>query len=98
MKQTRDEGLDTAKWDAVTLILQERYTTLWFLAALFLGILIFDAIFRVTKGGRALYLICVGVSAAFILYDTFVAVPLPWNLDTAFIIQIYLAFGHYART
>lgn len=93
----RAVAVETLKWDTIALALQQRYTTLWFLAALFIGIIIFDALFRLLGDRAALYIVCCILSAVFIFYDTFVQVPLPWNLDTAFIIQFYLAFGHLAR-
>lgn len=90
-------AIPTMKSDALALLLQQRYTTLWFLAALFLGIIIFDFLFRIFNESATFYFACCTLSVTFILYDTFIKIPLPWNLDTAFIIQFYLAFGHYAR-
>lgn len=79
-------------------VVQVRYTTLWFLATLFLGTMIFWLIHKVCR--HKLYpvtIVSIILGILFILYDTKVKVSLPWNLDTAFIIQIYLSLGYFCK-
>lgn len=79
------------------IVVQRRYTTLWFLAALFCGICIFHIINLLCKNDIQLLIVTVSISIVFIMYDTFVMVPLPWNLDTGFIMQIFFYLDIYAE-
>lgn len=56
-------------------VVQRRYTTLWFLAALFCGIVIFYALVRISPNDVTLAVSAVTLGIAFILYDTFIAIP-----------------------
>lgn len=81
--------------DMMKFLLQIRYSTLWFLAVLFLGVLIFWLIVKLCrKGWKKILISSAVISTVWVLYDTKIGKPLPWNLDTAFIIQIYLAAGY----
>jgi len=84
--------------DVVKFVLQRRYTALWFLAALFLGSILFCLICRVLNDNISQILLATSfLSSLFVLYDTIIAIPLPWNVDTAIIIQFYLAVGYYLK-
>lgn len=85
------------KNDLVGFLLQRRYTTLWFLTALFFGLLIFWCTVKLCHDSKKTIVILLLFSVAFISYDELVSVPLPYNIDTAFIIQVYLAFGYFTR-
>ena len=94
-------GIAKGKWyrifimDAEKFIVQIRYSTLWFLAVLFLAVLIFWIIHWLCKSDlKKVMIVGIGIGIVFILYDTYIKVSLPWNLDTAFIIQIYLSVGY----
>ena len=77
---------------------QRRYTTLWFLATLFVAVILFWIICKICKNNIARILICcTAFSLGFILYDEYIGVALPWNIDTAFIVLLYLAVGYVCR-
>ncbi len=78
-------------------VLQERKTTLWFLTALFCGSIIFYLLVHFTPDDILLCVSSLAISITFILYDTIVTRPLPWNLDIGCIVQIYFFFGYLLR-
>jgi fucose 4-O-acetylase-like acetyltransferase len=60
--------LDTEKF-----IVQLRYSTLWFLAVLFLGVLIFWIIHWLCKSDlKKVMIVGIGIGIIFILYDTYI--------------------------
>lgn len=80
------------------LVYQQRYQSIWFLTSLFLGVMIFWLIFKVTKQNTwGIILICTALSITFSLYDKQAEEALNWNLDSAFIIQFYLAAGYLLK-
>lgn len=87
--------LSVLRTDVFLLLVQRRYSTLWFLAALFWGMIIFWIICRLTSGNmKHILIVSTVISIIFILYDTYIKIPMYWNMDTACIIQFYLAFGY----
>lgn len=88
----------TASHDLIRFVFQYRYTTLWFLSALFVGEIIFWVMYTLfQKNMRILAATCSIVSACSILYDEFYHFAVPWNIDTAFIIQIFIFFGFFLK-
>lgn len=80
------------------LLLQERYSTLWFLATWFFGNIIFYFIVKLCK--QRIYLVLlvsIILSVIFVYLDQNVIRALPWNIDTAFIITIFMAVGYWLR-
>lgn len=76
-------------------VLQMRYTTLWFLATLYVAVLLFWCICKRCKNHTGkIMVVSATLSIIFICYDEFVGQALPWNIDTAFIVLIYLALGY----
>lgn len=79
-------------------LLQIRFTSLWFLTAMFIGIILFDLIVRLTEGRvKLLSLIAFLFSAIGIVYTQCVNHPLFWNLDSAFVIQIFFLIGYLIK-
>ncbi|OXN01184.1 acyltransferase family protein [Bifidobacterium vansinderenii] len=79
-------------------IMQRRFTTLWFLAALFVSELVFWALIRLLgDNARRLLAACAALGTLGILYNEFVRVFLPWNLDVVPVILLYLAIGYTCR-
>lgn len=79
------------------LLIQRRYTTLWFLTALFWANIIFFFIVKVFKKKRYILLISMALSCVFIIYDSGVGVSIPWNLDIAMISLVFMASGYIFR-
>ncbi len=87
--------LPLLKKDIIEFLFQRRFSTLWFLAALFWGMIIFWIICRLTNDNiQHILIVATVISVIFILYDTYIKIPIYWNIDIAFIIQFYLAFGY----
>lgn len=82
---------------ALSFIIQKRYLTLWFFAALLIGKITFWIIDRFISKQWLKFLICICLSIAFILYDEFVKIPLPWNIDAGFIALFFLYFGNMLK-
>ena len=78
-------------------IIQIRNTTLWYMAALICSTIIFYILVRISPNDIVLFILASICSISFILYDTYISIPLPWNLDVGFIAQIYLVFGYLSR-
>lgn len=77
---------------------QKRYTTLWFLTSLYLTVILFWCICKVCRNNNIKILKCsIILSVIFICFDEYVNISLPWNLDTAFIALIFIAFGYILR-
>lgn len=87
---------DEVPFDSVRqFVLQIRFPTLWFLLALYSGILVFCVIVKSCKENyKLIFLICTITSAFFLCIEECFKVPFPWNFDTALIIQFYLVFGY----
>lgn len=80
------------------LLFQQRYTTLWFLTALFLGNLIFWGICAIAKDNVSdLLLLSILCTLAGLAYDICIGGKPYWNIDIACVIQIYLAAGYICR-
>lgn len=79
-------------------LIQKRYTTLWFLTALFLGVLIFEVICAHTKEDEVgILVLSILLSLAGMAYGICVGGEPYWNIDVACVIQIYLAAGYLCR-
>lgn len=99
-------GLKSGEWIIIYLIdrllsfiIQRRHTTLWFLAALFFGVLIFWLICKLFKNNlKNICIVSSILSFTFIIYDEVIGISLPWNIDTSFIILFYLAFGYLLKS
>ncbi|RSX51138.1 acyltransferase family protein [Bifidobacterium callimiconis] len=79
-------------------LVQRRFTTLWFLAALFVSELVFWTLIRLLEDNeRRLLAVCTALGTLGILYNEFVRVFLPWNLDVVLVILLYLAVGYTCR-
>lgn len=76
-------------------VVQKRYSTLWFLAALLLAEILFWFICHFCQENlKLLVLLCASVSAVFMLFDNLTGISLYWNLDTAFVVLLYLSVGY----
>lgn len=76
-------------------VVQKRYSTLWFLAALLLAEILFWFVCRFCeKNLKLLVFLCVSISVVFMLFDNITGISLYWNLDTAFIVLLYLSVGY----
>lgn len=88
----------TAYHNLIRFVFQYRYSTLWFLSALFVGEIIFWILYTLSKKNiRLLAITCITLSTCFILFDEFLHFAVPWNIDTAFIIQIFLFMGFFLK-
>lgn len=77
------------------MILQRRYTVLWFLATLYIGIIIFDRVCRLMKNSPQYIILSSAVlSIVGIMYIKIGGSVLPWNIETAFSIQLFFAIGY----
>jgi fucose 4-O-acetylase-like acetyltransferase len=86
------------KNNLMAFLVQRRFTTLWFLAALFLSSILFWVICKICKENLIKTVcVCAVLSGIFIFYDLSGRKPLPWNIDTSFIVLIYLVFGRVLR-
>lgn len=74
-------------------MMQRRFTTLWFLTALLLSELIFWLLFRFVKNMTGICVASLMIGLAGVGYSELVRVPLPWNLDAACVVVLYLAVG-----
>lgn len=82
----------------VRLVKQERYSTLWFLATLFVASLMFYWIVRVCRQNAVLVLVVsVVLSAIFVYLDQNHIRALPWNVDTAFIVLAFIGAGYFIK-
>lgn len=91
-------SLDALIFNVSELLVQKRYTTLWFLSTLFFGMIFFWMICKASKNNlKIIFIISFIISIAFIIYDVTFKIPLFWNIDTALIIQIYFAIGYISR-
>ena len=85
-------------YDIKNLLIQKRFTTLWFLAALFIGVILFWGICHICKNNlKYILVISFGISVLFILYDEWAENSLPWDFDAACIVLFFLAFGYYLK-
>ena len=76
-------------------LIQQRFQTLWFLAALFGAVMIFRGICTICKDNLKLIIpLSCCLSFIFLLYDYYVKQPLIWNLDTACISVFFLMVGY----
>lgn len=83
---------------AKELLLQRRFTTLWYIAALYFGIIIFWITCKVAKNNvNVIVTISAVLSLIGMLYNNIVAVPLFWNIDTAVAVQIFFALGYACK-
>lgn len=73
-------------------------SALWFIASLFVSELLFYGVYRLVKGDRTmLAIMLLGIAIVGFIYNIFVAVPLPWSLDTAPIVAVFLGIGFFAN-
>ncbi len=86
--------LEQLKWYG----LQMRHSTLWFLATLFIAVFIFWGVVKICRD-KAFYVLisCVIISAIAIGLSQIYKKPLLWNIDTAFVVQIFLATGYFSK-
>lgn len=83
---------------AVTLLVQRRRTTLWFLATLFVTLLLFYIIVSICRYNKKwILVVACFVSCAGVLYDYCGLPVLPWNIDGAFVAVLFVAVGYAAR-
>jgi len=86
------------KINLIDLLKQERYSTLWFLATLFLASNIFYLIVKICKQNEIIILIVsIVLSVIFVYLDQNLIRALPWNLDTAFIVLGFMAVGYFIK-
>ncbi len=85
------------KSNLIYLIKQERYSTLWFLATLFLASLLFYFIVKLCKKPSIILAVSLVLSAVFVYLDQNSIRALPWNLDTAFIVLGFMSFGYFLK-
>ncbi|KAA8829305.1 acyltransferase family protein [Bifidobacterium tissieri] len=84
---------ESASYMLLGFVMQRRFTTLWFLAALLLGELMFWLLFRFVKSMPGICVASLVIGLAGVCYSEFVRVPIPWNLDAACVVVLYLAIG-----
>lgn len=73
-------------------------SALWFIAGLFVAEVLFYGIYRLVKGDRMMLVIMLlGLAIIGIIYNAFIAVPLPWSLDTAPIVAVFLGSGFFLK-
>lgn len=79
-------------------IKQERYSTLWFLATMYIASLIFYLLVRICKNNSVVvFAVSILLSAIFVYLDQNQIRALPWNIDTAFIVLAFLGLGYLAK-
>lgn len=93
-----EQGVSAFGWNLGSLLVQIRYGTIWFLAALFFAVLLFWGICRLCRNqpGKIL-LISLSLSVLGVWYEVNIRQPLPWNVDTAVVIQGFLGLGYYIK-
>ena len=92
------EGENSLFADVNQFLLQIRFPTLWFLSALYFGLLIFWLIFKICNGDfKLIFTICIIIGVLSMVCEEYFKVPLPWNFDTALIMQFYLAIGYWIK-
>lgn len=69
---------------------------LWFLTAMFIALLLTNAIFKI-KNKILITLATIGCLTCGILLDYFDAPKLPWNIDTAFVAVVLICFGMWIK-
>ena len=86
------------KTNFLRLLIQERYSTLWFLATLFLASIIFYLIVKLCQQNPIRVLVVsLLLSVVFVVLDQEYIRALPWNLDTAFIVLGFMALGYFIK-
>lgn len=77
---------------------QERYSTVWFLATLLLASILFYFIDLICRHDPLIVLIVsIVLSVVFVYLDQNHIRALYWNLDTAFIVLGFMAFGYFIK-
>lgn len=89
-----DALLEQLKWFG----LQMRHSTLWFLSTLFIAMFIFWLIVKISKD-RLVFVSILSIltSAIAIVLSEIYKKPLLWNIDTAFVVQIFLCTGYFMK-
>ncbi|MCR4803786.1 MAG: acyltransferase family protein [Lachnospiraceae bacterium] len=86
------------KYNKERLIYQQRYTTLWFLTTLYIGILLFWLICYLCKKNEWLILIVsTTISVIATHFTSLETEKAYWNYDTSCIILVYFAVGYLFR-
>jgi len=73
-------------------------SALWFICSLFVSEIIFYMLFRFVKGDK--FLLTASVFALMVvgvIYNTFDGAALPWAIDTAPIVLVFLCFGYFVH-
>lgn len=80
------------------LLVQQRYSTLWFLATLFFASIFFYFLVKLCNEKPAGVLaVSLVISTIFVILDQILISSLPWNIDTAFITLGFMGFGYFIR-
>ena len=80
------------------LLVQQRYSTLWFLATLFFASIFFYFLVKFCNEKPAIVLtVSLVISTIFVILDQILISSLPWNIDTAFIVLGFMGFGYFIR-
>ena len=78
-----------------SMLLQQRFTTLWFLAALFFTVLIFWVVVAVSKDNiKVILVVSTIISLLGVFYSEYTRQPMYWNIDTSLVVQIFFAAGY----
>ena len=78
------------------ILVQERYSTLWFLATLLIAYILFYGIVRLCRQNPIIVLgISLPLSVVFVYLDQNHIRALYWNIDTAFIVLGFMALGYF---
>ena len=86
------------KVNILMLIKQERYSTLWFLATLYIASLIFYLLIIICRNNSLLaFIISLVLSVIAVYIDQNYIRALPWNIDTAFIVLAFISFGYLLK-
>ncbi|MBQ5561171.1 MAG: acyltransferase family protein [Lachnospiraceae bacterium] len=89
---------ETFKYNKEQLIFQQRYTTLWFLTTLYIGILLFWLICYICKKNEWIILMVSTLISVVATYFTSLETENAyWNYDIACIILVYFAVGYLFR-
>ncbi len=79
-------------------LVQRRFTTLWYLAALFWGCVFYELLRRICRNRFYIQgILCIILSMAGIVYLQVWKSPLPWNIETGCICLSFMWTGQYLK-
>lgn len=80
-------------------LLQQRYTTLWFLSALLISQVLFyfimDMCRKVNKTDYYAITFIIVLTIIACIYETYINISIPWNFDVGVLCIVFLASGYY---